>query len=48
LGFREEGKLIKHSIDPESNQFVDMIQTGLLYEDAFAAKNKRLMDRLLS
>jgi diamine N-acetyltransferase len=48
LGFREEGQLIKHSFDPESNQFVDMIQTGLLREDAFTAKNKRLMDRLLT
>jgi diamine N-acetyltransferase len=48
LGFREEGQLIKHSFDPKSNQFVDMIQTGLLREDAFTAKNKRLMDRLLT
>lgn len=48
LGFREEGRLIKHSYDPESNQFIDMIQTGLLSEEAFTEKNKRLMDRLLT
>jgi RimJ/RimL family protein N-acetyltransferase len=48
LGFRNEGQLIKHSFDPESNQFIDMIQTGLLSEDAFTEKNKRLMDRLLT
>lgn len=48
LGFREEGQLVKHSFDPESKQFVDMIQTGLLSEYAFTEKNKRLMDRLLT
>lgn len=48
LGFRQEGQLIKHSFDPDSDQYVDMIQTGLLREDAFTAKNKRLMDRLLT
>jgi RimJ/RimL family protein N-acetyltransferase len=48
LGFRQEGQLIKHSFDPESDQYMDMIQTGLLREDAFTAKNKRLMDRLLT
>ena len=48
LGFKEEGRFEKHVVDPRSNQYVDLIQTGLLREDAFTAKNKRLMDRLLT
>jgi len=48
LGFKEEGRLIKHVIDPRSNQYVNLIQTGLLEEDAFSESNKRLMKRLLS
>lgn len=48
LGFKEEGRLRKHVIDPSSNRYVDLIQTGLLSEDAFSENNKRLMKRLLS
>ena len=48
IGFKEEGRLKKHVIDPRSNQYVDLIQTGLLVEDAFTENNKRLMQRLLS
>lgn len=48
LGFKEEGRLRRHVFDPNSNQFVDLIQTGLLQEDAFTDSNKRLMKRLLS
>lgn len=48
LGFKEEGRLRKHVLDPRSNNYVDLIQTGLLAEDAFSENNKRLMKRLLS
>jgi len=48
LGFKEEGHLRNHVIDPLSSQFVNLIQTGLLAEDAFTEGNKRLMNRLLS
>jgi len=48
IGFKEEGRLKKHVIDPRSNYYVNLIQTGLLAEDAFSDGNKRLMERLLS
>ena len=48
LGFKEEGRFKKHVRDPRSNQYVNLIQTGLLAEDAFSENNKRLMQRLLS
>lgn len=48
LGFKEEGRLRRHLIDPRSNDYVDLIQTGLLAEDAFTEKNKRLIKRLLT
>ena len=48
LGFKEEGRLRRHLIDPKSNEYVDLIQTGLLFEDAFTEKNKRLAKRLLT
>ena len=48
LGFKEEGHFKKHVVDPRSNQYVNLIQTGLLAEDAFSESNKRLMKRLLS
>ena len=47
LGFKEEGRLRKHVLDPRSNKYIDLIQTGLLAEDAFTESNKRLMNRLL-
>lgn len=48
LGFKEEGRLRKHVIDPKSGEYVDLVQTGLLVEDAFNPTTKRLMQRLLS
>jgi len=48
LGFKQEGRLRRHLIDPRTNKYVDLIQTGLLAEDAFTENNKRLMKRLLS
>ena len=47
LGFKEEGRLRKHVVDPRSSNYLDLVQTGLLETDAFTAKNYRLMDRLL-
>ena len=48
LGFKQEGHLKKHVIDPKSNKYVDLIQTGLVCDEAFTERNKRLMRRLLS
>lgn len=48
LGFKEEGRLRKHVLDPKSGKYVDLIQTGLLAEDAFNPTTQRLMQRLLS
>lgn len=47
LGFSREGVLRRHVLDPRSKQFVDIVQTGLLADEAFSEKNKRLMERLL-
>lgn len=47
LGFRQEGLLAQHILDPDSQTFVDLIQTGLLAQDAFSPGNLRLMRKLL-
>ena len=47
LGFVKEGLLRSHVHDPRTGQFVDMVQLGLLKEDAFRSGNQRLMQRLL-
>ena len=47
LGFKKEGHLRCHVLDPKTNKFVDLIQTGLLIEDAFSPENDRVMRRLL-
>jgi RimJ/RimL family protein N-acetyltransferase len=47
LGFKEEGRLRKHILDPKSGKYVDLIQTGLLAEDAVNPTTKKLMQRLL-
>lgn len=47
LGFVKEGFLRRHVHDPRTGQFVDMVQLGLLKEDAFHSGNQRLMQRLL-
>ncbi|MES2605940.1 MAG: GNAT family protein [Pseudomonadota bacterium] len=48
LGFKEEGRFREHFHDQSTGQFVDMVQAGLLAEEAFSAGNKRLMQRLLN
>jgi RimJ/RimL family protein N-acetyltransferase len=48
LGFKKEGHLRRHLIDPRSKQYVDLFQTGLLHTDAFNERNTRLMKRLLT
>jgi len=47
LGFVKEGLLRSHVHDPRTSQFIDMVQLGLLKEDAFRSGNQRLMQRLL-
>ena len=46
LGFKEEGRFREHFYDAAANRFIDMVQAGLLAEDAFSASNERLMRRL--
>lgn len=48
LGFKVEGRLRRHVLDPKSGIHIDLIQTGLLAEDAFSQRNERLMQRLLA
>lgn len=47
LGFKQEGVLRRHTLDPASQTCVDVIQTGLLAEDVFSPGNIRLMKKLL-
>jgi RimJ/RimL family protein N-acetyltransferase len=47
LGFKKEGIFKRHAYDPRTGYFLDMVQFGLLKEDAFQAGNQRLMKRLL-
>jgi len=48
LGFRVEGKLAKHTLDPKTNQFLDITQLGLLIDDAYCQRNARLAKKLFS
>ena len=48
LGFNVEGRLRKHVLDPKSGTHINLVQTGLLAEDAFTPRNERLMRRLLA
>ena len=47
LGFKQEGLLRRHTLDPTSQTHRDVIQTGLLAQDAFSPSNIRLMKKLL-
>ena len=47
LGFKKEGLLRNHAIDPKSATYMDLIQTGCLAVDAFNQTTNRLMERLL-
>jgi RimJ/RimL family protein N-acetyltransferase len=47
LGFKIEGKLINHVIDPESGNFYSLNVFGLMAKDAFNPRNLALMKRLL-
>ncbi len=46
LGFKTEGRFRNHFYEQSTNSFVDLVQAGLLAEEAFSASNKRLMQRL--
>jgi RimJ/RimL family protein N-acetyltransferase len=48
LGFFIEGVLRRHVMDPRSGKFIDLIQLGLFSDEAFSAKNQRLISKLLS
>ena len=47
LGFKQEGLLREHVMDPTSGRFVNLIQTGLLASEVDSKSNLRLMERLL-
>lgn len=47
LGFRLEGTLRSHMRDPQTGQYADLHQLGLLETDAFSEANSRLSRRLL-
>lgn len=47
LGFQQEGLLKRHTFDPHSQTYVDVIQTGIHAQQAFCARNIRLMKKLL-
>jgi len=48
LGFRAEGKLAQHTLDPQTNQYLDITQLGLLIDDAYCQRNARLAKKLFS
>jgi RimJ/RimL family protein N-acetyltransferase len=48
LGFEVEGELLQHNLDPETGQFLDVIQLGLRRDQAFSKRNQRLAQRLLT
>jgi RimJ/RimL family protein N-acetyltransferase len=48
LGFKVEGRLRQHVIDPRLGVYVDLIQTGAVASDIFNRTTERLMERLLS
>jgi RimJ/RimL family protein N-acetyltransferase len=47
LGFKTEGRLRQHFHDASTHTYIDMVQAGLLANEAFTTSNKRLMQRLL-
>ncbi len=47
LGFGVEGKLRQHVFDPESNRYIDLLQTALFADHAFSESNRKLIERLL-
>ncbi len=47
LGFKVEGRLRNHVLDTGTGKFLDLVQMGLLAEEAFTPENLRLMKKLL-
>jgi hypothetical protein len=48
LGFKIEGKLMSHVLDPKSGNYVNLYALGLFKKDAFNTSNSSLMKRLLT
>jgi len=48
LGFKQEAMLRSHLVDPANNQRHDLIQTGILRNEAFNPRNQQLAKRLLA
>ena len=48
LGFEVEGRLHQHVLDPKTGIHVNLIQTGLLAQNAFSPRILKLMRRLLA
>lgn len=47
LGFKQEGLLREHVVDPATGRFVNLIQTGLLASEVDSPSNFKLMEKLL-
>ena len=47
LGFEMEGQLHQHNLDPQTGQFLDVMQLGLNKGQAFSQSNQKLARRLL-
>ncbi len=48
LGFQIEGRLRNHVKDPETSSFLDLIQAGLLAQEAFSPGNTRVRQKLFT
>jgi RimJ/RimL family protein N-acetyltransferase len=46
LGFSIEGRMRQHFRDQVTGDYIDMVQAGLLADEAFSTRNTRLMRRL--
>jgi len=47
LGFKQEGLLREHVFSAKTGEFYDVIQTGILRDEAFCSANIKLAERLL-
>ena len=47
LGFKQEGLLRRHTLDPTSQTHMDVTQTGLLAQNAFSPGNIHLIEKFL-
>lgn len=46
IGFKQEGLLRKEVFNPQKREWVDLVRTGILRDEAFGLTNERLLRRL--